>query len=504
MKKPHPPAQKSISGILRASYIFMLCLFVVPVAYTFISFVVTSARYDRIITNIGRASRVNQVVKSDVASELWNVIAGNKAFKDGLQYKIIARVERDIMDIGARADPTRGVNYLEVAARAMHTLKSYVNRLGEQIERGASVAENEALLDEIRDVSLVASEVLQDFIDAEIVCANEVNRDIKRYYSVLTAVLAAIILAFIAALARTAKTVSEAISRPIRDMELLSSEIASGDFSARVRVPRIEELDTLAGNLNVMAERLEGLIKENIREQQNLKKAEMRTLQAQITPHFLYNTFDSIIWLAESGDTARVIEITRAFSEFFRISLSRGKDWITAEQELAHIRHYLTIQKIRYSDIMDYTVEADPAVSPCMVLKLTLQPLVENAIYHGIKNKRGRGRIRVTARIESGRDANLLNEENAGRQERRVRFCIEDDGIGFADEKLREVREELSASKSADELSAAYGLYNVNTRLKLYYGEGTGLNIESEFGKGTRVWFCVPFIASEKELALRN
>ena len=496
MKKASFLEQKSISGILRASYIFMLCLFVIPVFYTFISFMVTSSRYDRIITNIGRASRVNQVVKSEVASELWNVIAGNKAFKDGSQYQILSRVENEIMDINAHADPTRGVNYLEVAARAMHTLKNYVDRLGDQIESGAPVAENEALLDEIRAVSQVASEVLQDFINAEIAQADEVNRDIKRYYAILTGILVAIILAFVAAFARTLKSVPESISRPIRDMELLSSEIASGDFSARVQVPRIEELDTLAANLNVMAERLEGLIQENIREQQNLKKAEMKTLQAQITPHFLYNTFDSIIWLAESGDTARVIEITRAFSEFFRISLSRGKDWITAEQELAHIRHYLTIQKIRYSDIMDYSVEADADVATCMVLKLTLQPLVENAIYHGIKNKRGMGHIKVTAQIEGRQDINLQDEGDAGRNERRVRFCIEDNGIGFTKEKLKDVRDELFANKSADELSAVYGLYNVNTRLKLYYGEAVSLNIESEFGRGTRVWFCVPFIAS--------
>ena len=238
--------------------------------------------------------------------------------------------------------------------------------------------------------------------------------------------------------------------------------------------------------MNVMAGRLQKLLDENIREQQNLKKAEMKALQAQITPHFLYNTFDSIIWLAESGETEKVITITRAFSEFFRISLNRGKEWIPAAQELDHIRHYLTIQKIRYSDILDYAIEFDEGVRGCMVLKLSLQPLVENAIYHGIKNKRGFGFLRVTARLE---------DTPSGQ---RVRFCVEDNGIGFSPEKLADVLDELAAEKSAEDLSGVYGLYNVNKRLNLYYGDSVHLEIESEFGKGTRVWFSVPYLNAEK------
>ena len=146
-----------------------------------------------------------------------------------------------------------------------------------------------------------------------------------------------------------------------------------------------------------MAGKIDDLIKQNIEEQKNLQKAEMKTLQAQITPHFLYNTFDTIIWLAEEEQMDDVIKVTQAFSEFLRISLSRGHEWITVGQELEHVRNYLTIQKIRYSVILQYSIEVQDGLENLKMLKLSLQPLVENAIYHGIKNKRGRGHIKVTA-----------------------------------------------------------------------------------------------------------
>ena len=122
----------------------------------------------------------------------------------------------------------------------------------------------------------------------------------------------------------------------------------------------------------------------------------MRTLQAQITPHFLYNTLDAIVWLAEAKRTGEVIAITRALSDFFRISLSNGQDWITIAQEVEHLKGYLTIQKVRYRDILDYDIDVDTALYGSTILKLIIQPLVENAIYHGIKNRRGGGKLTIT------------------------------------------------------------------------------------------------------------
>jgi two-component system sensor histidine kinase YesM len=207
----------------------------------------------------------------------------------------------------------------------------------------------------------------------------------------------------------------------------------------------------------------------------------MKALQAQITPHFLYNTFDTIVWLAEEEKTDEVVRITKAFSQFLRISLSRGHEWITISQELDHIKNYLTIQKIRYADILNYTIDADEDLMDIKMIKLVLQPLIENAIYHGIKNKRGRGELKVSVHYSAG-SKDFIN------------FCVEDNGAGFTEERLGQVRNELrTGSVDSEKLSSVYGLYNVNKKLKLYYGDQTdGLIIESEAGKGSKISFTIP------------
>ncbi len=271
-------------------------------------------------------------------------------------------------------------------------------------------------------------------------------------------------------------------------MEHLSTQIAQGDLTARVTPPAVVELKHLAENMNTMTSRIDLLIKQNIQEQQNLQKAELKALQAQITPHFLYNTFDTIIWLAEEERTSDVVNVTRAFSEFLRISLSRGHEWITVQQELDHVRNYLTIQKIRYSLILNYNIQAEESLNGFTMLKLILQPLVENAIYHGIKNKRGRGHIEVSAEYD--------NPEHTY-----MRFTIKDDGAGFTPDRLEEVRQEiLTGTSDSETLNSVYGLYNVNKRLVLYYeNRCDGLHIESESGKGTSVYFKVPCLNKQED-----
>ncbi len=237
-----------------------------------------------------------------------------------------------------------------------------------------------------------------------------------------------------------------------------------------------------------MAEQINVLIKKNIEEQQNIQKAEMKALQAQITPHFLYNTFDTIIWLAEEEKTDEVVKITKAFSEFLRISLSRGHEWITIAQELDHIKNYLTIQKIRYADILNYEIEVNEEILDYKIIKLVLQPLVENAIYHGIKNKRGRGHLKVTANFTDDKKSFII-------------FRVTDDGAGFSPERLETVKKELESTYDAEKLTSVYGLFNVNRKLKLYYENQTqGIIIESEPNKGSSISFVIPCITGEPDV----
>jgi two-component system sensor histidine kinase YesM len=296
--------------------------------------------------------------------------------------------------------------------------------------------------------------------------------------------------------------ISESIYIPIKKLHDVTTTITQNDLQALMTRDNANEVAELGMSFNIMIGKIKGLLDSKIKEQENLKKAEFRALQAQINPHFLYNTLDTIIWMAEAKKNNQVIDIVRALSSFFRISLSKGKDWITIREEIERTRSYLTIQKMRYRDILDYKIEADPAVLDGTILKLILQPLIENAIYHGIKNKRGGGTVTVRA-YQKDKDKVFLE--------------VEDDGIGFTGYKLDKVQHRLNGH--ADEYARSqiqfgnehgelsleeqgFGLENVNQRIRLYYGKEYGLSIESQFQVGTQVRLVIPMKKSMDERPL--
>lgn len=471
----------SIKAQVKRSYIFIILMMLLPTFYFLTVSTIHSRRYDKIITNISRANEINSIVDTQITNELWNVVSGRITFAEGRQFDMMNAIVAGIASMMTESSGTN-VHLLQVATRANLTLYKNVQSLGEQIQKGASVKQNELALDEIRGIASLLSDVLQQYIIAEVQQAEKNNEAIKKSSMILTLIQGCITLLVLLFSFHGISSLTETIRLPIAQMEGLSSRIAGGDLSARLSSPQLAELNQLAENLNIMAGKIDDLIKQNIEEQKKLQKAEMKTLQAQITPHFLYNTFDTIIWLAEEEQMDDVIKVTQAFSEFLRISLSRGHEWITVGQELEHVRNYLTIQKIRYSVILQYSIEVQDGLENLKMLKLSLQPLVENAIYHGIKNKRGRGHIKVTASFSDEKKTSMT-------------FCIEDDGAGFSADRLNQVQEELKKSFDNTESLSSFGLYNVNKRLLLYYNNQTdGLHIESVQGRSTKVYFTLPCV----------
>ena len=480
---------KSFKKTLMLTYIVLLSITLIPSIYSIIVSQIHTQRYNLIISNVSNANRINNIAKNDIPEELWNIICGKKQIEEGLQYEMMNEITIGLDEMLKKTKANESREKLEVASRANATLLSNVHILIEQMGFGSTVTQNEESLEEIRTISELFSDIMQDFIVTEIESADKTNLSIKNASIILTVIQ--LIITVIAVLISTNGfiTLSGSIQKPISDMEKLSTKVANGDLAARIDIPHIEELDTLAENLNTMTGQIDVLIKKNMEEQKNFQKAEMKALQAQITPHFLYNTFDTIVWLAEEEKTQKVVTITKAFSDFLRISLSRGHEWITIGQELDHIKNYLTIQKIRYADILNYKIEADESLLNFKMIKLVLQPLVENAIYHGIKNKRGRGELFVSVNY-------------ADDSKKFVRFEVRDNGAGFSQERLSEVRTELKNSdENSKKLSSVYGLYNVNKKLRLYYGEKTeGLVIESEAGKGSVISFTIPCSAVGTEV----
>jgi two-component system sensor histidine kinase YesM len=252
----------------------------------------------------------------------------------------------------------------------------------------------------------------------------------------------------------------------------------TGDFSARFEGDETDEVGRLGRSYNAMIGEIRNLIDLVYKEQHDKREAELHVLQEQIKPHFLYNTLETIRYMARRRGADDVEDIVVALTKLFRIGLSRGVETIALREELEHAGSYLFIQSTRYAGKFDYAIEADDGVLDRKVLRLILQPLVENAIYHGIKEKRGRGSIRVAAR-ESG--ASLL-------------LSVEDDGIGMDDGRQAALRAVIAGERPSPTPSEGFGVYNVNERLRLSFGPQFGIRFESAEGRGTRFEILHPVL----------
>ncbi|SFM24444.1 two-component system, sensor histidine kinase YesM [Gracilibacillus orientalis] len=271
--------------------------------------------------------------------------------------------------------------------------------------------------------------------------------------------------------------ISNKLILPIRILKTKMTQAADGNLKAKVNPVGEDEIATLGHSFNQMISKIKSLLDLSIEEQKKLKAAEFRTMQAQINPHFLYNTLDTIVWLAETEEHESVIELTKALSQYSRISLNKGKDWITIADEMSHIDSYLYIQKTRYEDILDVAVDVDQELYRYHILKLLLQPIVENAIYHGIKNKRGMGFLRINGSLEG---------------EDRIHFEVIDNGIGMGEARLQKLRNHLISGEVVPDSKNGFGLINVQQRIQLYYGKEYGLKINSWKGSGTRITITIP------------
>jgi len=247
------------------------------------------------------------------------------------------------------------------------------------------------------------------------------------------------------------------ITAPFQRLEQAMQAVQTGLAQVVVDEKGSYEAESLARHFNSMMQRIDGLMQEIRKNEKHLRKAEINVLHSQINPHFLYNTLDTIIWMAEFGDHEKVIDLTKALAAFFRLSLSGGSEWTTIENELDHVRQYLFIQKERYGDKLQYEIHCEDDLREVEIPKLILQPLVENALYHGIRQLPGGGMIKV----------------RASRRENAIVLTVEDNGPGFDVDALEQKRVHGGARLGG------VGIANVDERVRLYYGEGFGVRIES-------------------------
>lgn len=275
---------------------------------------------------------------------------------------------------------------------------------------------------------------------------------------------------------------SRTLTNPIFKLKRLMKQAESGDLTVRFNFQHNDEIGELGQSFNHMIARIDQLIQMVYVEQENKRTAEMKSLQEQIKPHFLYNTLDTISWMARDYDAEDIVRLVDALTNMFRIGLSHGKDIITVKEEITHVSNYLYIQKIRYKDKLNYVIHVDESLYAIEVPKLILQPLVENAIYHGVKAKRGGGTITITGVPEG---ENLV-------------FTVQDNGAGMPQEKVEELNRRMSERSVLDE-QKSFGLFYIRERIQLCYGTGYGVHVESTLGEGTRVTITLPLYQKPKK-----
>ncbi len=432
-----------LSGRIRLSYFVLI----IPYIFTLVFFLIhdhsINQRYETMLGSIEAAGSFNTDFKKDFDLETYLLIAGNVTPDDTSLPKLLSDAQAVIDRLVELTDDVANLKRLQDCSKYLSKLASYIEKIEENLDYEDKYDSNILIWE--NDVQIITS-LIENTVDEYIYEENRLlmseqaeNKRTNEMFMLLSIILVSgiVIIALI-----VSAFAPEAIARPIEE---------------QVRA-----------------------------EQERLRRAEFELLQSQINPHFLYNTLDAIVWSAESKDEEQVIRMTRSLSDFFRVSLSKGKDEISIREELVHVQSYLKIQQIRYQDILTFDIDIDKKYLDSRIPKITLQPLVENALYHGIKNKRGGGSIRIHARdCENG-----------------FVICIEDNGAGMDEKRLAEVREGLINQAPAE--SEIYGLYNVNERIRLCFGPEYGITIQSEQNVGTKVLVNLPICHKNDDKIVEN
>lgn len=268
--------------------------------------------------------------------------------------------------------------------------------------------------------------------------------------------------------------ISFRVTDPIRELEKSVKKLEEGNLDADIYMGGSYEIQHLGKSVQDMKYRIKGLMQDIVTEHEEKRKSEFNSLQAQINPHFLYNTLDIIVWQIENEKQSEAVHTVTALARFFRLSLGKGKNIVTVKAEIEHVKNYLMIQHMRFKNKFDYEFDVENDVLELSSLKLMLQPLVENAIYHGMEFMDGDGLITI----------------KAWREDNELYLSVADNGLGMTEDKVNLIL--AGRSNSGNGRGSGIGVKNVNERIKLYFGEGYGLKIDSEPDVGTTITIHLP------------
>ena len=463
MKKVH-----SIKGRLRhlvAAISIVLAVLLMLGSY--------SSHYARLLHNVTTASEFNREFKDTIDLRMYYYVIESQ-YSQGLPIEEV-RAAQTLAK--ALSDTTTQKNSRQAITSVLDLCENLEGKIY-QIEKTTDYDQRLTQLENnVYVLTSLVEEYMYTYLYYEAAELNAVQQEVSRQAGAEIVAITVVCGLAIVFVLRHSIRLSRSITGPLEEMCGRVENVAGGDLTVQEPVPsEIREIHTLSEGMEQMIGRLDEQMRESRQRQESLRRTELALLQAQINPHFLYNTMDTIIWLIEADKQQEAVEMVSNLSSFFRHSLSRGEDVITLAEEERHVRSYLQIQHARYKDIMEYTVDIDPGLHDAMLPKLTLQPLVENALYHGIKLKRAKGTIRITGRLEDGC----------------VLLRVEDNGVGMTRERLSQLRSAMERQERV-----GFGLSAVNQRLMLQFGPEYGLRLDSEEGQGTTVTARIPYVRKE-------
>ena len=436
--------------------------------------------YTNIVKNLSIATEFNFKFKENVDHKMYRVVIGADTIENLNPYEDLEYAKNIFEKLLESGDLNEEIN----RPKGLITLVNILNNQIDNIAKSDIYKDyNKNILSleyDIRITTELIEDTVNDYIYEETKKLNTVSIKIRKQMAVIFTFSIISILCILYFTMYMYNLVSGHIADPIKKLCNYTKR-SENDLLENNLQSNILEIDELSYNFNDKIIRIKELI-ENIKiEQKNKKNTELWLLQAQINPHFLYNTLDTVVWMAEAGDSKKVVDMITALSSFLRIGLNKGKKFIQIREEIRHIESYLKIQKFRYDDILEYSIEIEDSLYDMRILKLLLQPLVENALYHGIKYKREGGSIRIRG---YEKDNNIILE-------------VIDNGVGMDENKLNKIKAliENTSLENSDIIRTtgdSFGLYNVAERIRLYYGNEYGLDIESRENVGTTVTIILP------------
>lgn len=467
---------------IRLSYMLIAAPLLLLIIFCIYSMERSNDQYNEMISSASTAGDFSLDFKKDFDYETYLLIVGNKTAEE-------SKLNELLESANSVVDGLEEVTTLADNKARLKSVKKYLTNLSKyktRIEKNLQL-EDDKYDDNMQiwenDVQIVTSLIREEvfnYIFFEIRDMEAAREEMAAFYYKLINIALIVLVAMIAVVGVFSYYLPLSISKPIRELVKVTDRVSKGDLDVRSTIDDGSEVGELSRSLNQMIDKINELLSQITKEQVRIREAELELLQSQINPHFLYNTLDTIVWLAEGDYQKEVVSMVKSLSAFFRTSLSRGKEIITINEEITHARSYLEIQQFRYQDILTYDIEVPDTCRGYLIPKITLQPLIENALYHGIKNKRGGGNISI--RME------VYDDDFA--------IFISDNGIGMSADRLQQVTDGINYKTPSEQ--KIYGLYNVNERIKLKFGQQYGISITSVQGEGTVSKILLPKLTEEK------